>query len=150
MKRYVIDTNLYIRATRDEAIRVELERFVLAFAPELYLHAVVALELLTGATSPDLESRTRANILTPFEKRGRVITPTYTAWTRAGAALARLLREKKISPGTGIRRSLVNDCLIAASAQDEDFVLITDNGADFELLSRALPIKHVSPWPTDA
>ena len=94
MTRYVIDTNLYIRATRDNASRVELERFVLAFAPELYLHAVVGLELLTGATSPDLESRTRANILTPFETRGRVITPTYTAWTRAGAALATAARKK--------------------------------------------------------
>jgi predicted nucleic acid-binding protein len=147
--RYVIDTNLYIRATREPAAHAELERFVLAFAPELYLHAVVALELLTGATSAELALRTRANYLAPLEERGRVITPTYEAWSRAGSALARLLREKKVSPGPGIRRSLVNDCLIAATAQEEEFVLITDNAADFELLAPVLPMKQVDPWPAD-
>jgi predicted nucleic acid-binding protein len=149
LTRYVIDTNLYIRATRDPSAHAALERFVLAFAPELYLHAVVAMELLTGATSADLELRTRANYLAPLEKRGRVITPTYEAWSRTGAALAGLLRAKRLSPGPGIRRSLVNDCLIAATAQDEDFVLITDNPNDFEMLAGVLPMKQALPWPKD-
>ena len=54
-----------------------------------------------------------------------------------------------IVPAKASQTALVNDCLIAASARDEDFVLITDNAADFELLSPSLPMKHVSPWPTD-
>lgn len=147
-RRYVIDTNLYIRATRDAEAAAQLEQFVLAFAPELWVHSVVALELLSGATTAELEFRTRAGFLKPFEERARVITPSYDAWSRAGGALARLLREKKVSPGPGIKRSLVNDCLIAASARDDDFVLITENASDFRLLAGILPITHVKPWPS--
>jgi predicted nucleic acid-binding protein len=90
-----------------------------------------------------------AHYLAPLEWLGRVITPSYEAWARTGAALARLLREKRLGPGPGIRSSLVNDCLIAATAQDEDFVLITDNPNDFEMLAGVLPMKHALPWPKD-
>lgn len=52
MPRYVIDTNLYVRATRDNDWNQALEGFVLAFTAELFLHSVVALELLAGARTP--------------------------------------------------------------------------------------------------
>lgn len=146
-RRFVIDTNVYIRATRDDAVAAQLERFTLASAQDLWMHSVVALELLTGAASAELELRTRSGFLKPFEERQRIITPSHAAWSRAGSALARLLREKKMSPGPGIKRSFANDCLIAASAADDDFVLITDNVGDFELLAGILPLTHVRPWP---
>lgn len=148
MPPYVADTNLFIRATRDDEWSQALETFLLAFTPSVYLHSVVALEVLAGATDPDLERKTWERFIRPWERRNRVITPSHGAWTRAAGALARLVREGKVSPGRGIERSLVNDCLIAASARDYGFVLVTDNVHDFELIRRVLPIEYVSPWPS--
>ena len=147
MPRYVLDTNVYIRATRDDVWSKALERFMRSHTHELYLHSVVALEVLAGATSPDLERRTHERFILPFERRARVFTPSHGAWTSAAAALARLVRERKVSPGSGITKSLVNDCLIAASARDHGFVLVTENVKDFELLRDMLPIDFVPPWP---
>lgn len=146
MPRYVVDTNLYIRATRDEAWSRALEAFLAAFAPWVHLHSVVALELLAGATNPELERDTHEHLIAPFERRGRVITPTHGAWCRAGDAVARLLREKELS-SSGITRSFLNDCLIAASARDDGFTLVTDNGRDFARVAKLLPLRFVAPWP---
>jgi predicted nucleic acid-binding protein len=146
MPRYVVDANLYIRATRDDEWSQALETFFLAFTPEIYLHSVVALEILAGATSPDLEKRTEERFIRPLERRERVFTPSHGAWKRAAAALARLVRERKVSP-EGIKKSLVNDCLIAASARENGFVLVTDNLKDFELIGSVLKVELVPPWP---
>lgn len=148
MRRYVLDTNVYIRATRDAAWSRALEAFTAAAAPGLYLHSVVALELLAGAVAPGLERRTRRALLAPYERRGRVLTPSHGAWTRAGAAVARLVRDRRRSAGAGISRSFLNDCLIAASARDHGFVLVTGNLADFRALSDLLPVACEAPWPT--
>jgi predicted nucleic acid-binding protein len=147
--KYVVDTNLYIRATRDAELNQALEAFLSAFAPWVHLHSVVALELLAGAISPELERHTDARFIHPFERRGRVITPGAAAWKRAGSAVARLLREKKLSP-EGIKRSFLNDCLIAASAREHGFTLVTGNSADFELIADFLPLRFVAPWPDPA
>lgn len=146
MPKYVVDTNLYIRATRHDEWSQALETFFLAFTPEIYLHSVVALELLAGATSPDLERRTEERFIRPFERRDRVLTPSHGAWKRAAAALSQMVRDRKVSP-EGIKKSLVNDCLIAASARDHGFVLVTDNVKDFALVRDILPIEFVPPWP---
>ncbi len=150
MPKYVVDTNLYVRATRDNAWSQALERFFLAFTPDIYLHSVVALEILAGTTNPDLEQRTRERFIRPFERRDRVFTPSHGAWTRAAVGLARLVRERKVSTDRGIAKSLVHDCLIAASAPDHGFVLVTDNARDFELVRDVLPIEFVPPWPAPA
>jgi predicted nucleic acid-binding protein len=108
---------------------------------------VVALELLAGVTGADLARKTEERFIRPFERRGRVFTPSHAAWKRAASALARLVGERKVSPGKGITKSLVNDCIIAASAQDRGFVLVTDNRKDFALIQRVLPLEFVPPWP---
>ena len=142
----MIDSNVYIRATRDDEWSARLELFLAEHIPWVYLHSVVALELLAGASDPDLERKTQANLIRPFERRGRVITPGADAWKRAGSAIARLLRERKLSPN-GIKRSFVNDCLIAASAREHGFALLTDNQRDFALLEGVLPMERIAPWP---
>ncbi len=146
MAAYVVDTNLYIRATRGTEWSRQLEAFLIAFTPSVHLHSVVALEVLAGALNPDLERRTQERFIAPFERRGRVVTPGHEAYKHAAGALARLVREKKIQPD-GIKRSFVNDCLIAASARDHGFTLVTDNVEDFQLISDILPIRFVPPWP---
>ena len=146
MPKYVLDTSLYVYATRSEDWSRELQAFYQAFAPFVYLHSVVAGELLAGATSPELERRTRRHLLAPFEATGRLVTPGHDAWKRAGAVVARLVSEKRLSPN-GIRRSFLNDCLIAASARDHGLVVVTDNLRDFELIRTVEPVSIASPWP---
>lgn len=146
MRPYVLDTNIYIRATRSETANRALEAFSTAFAPALHLHSVVALELLAGATSAALRRRTEAGFIRPFERRRRVLTPGHTTWKRAGRIMADLIASRQLS-SEGVTRSFVNDCVIAASAHEHGFVLITENARDFDLISKAVRFDHVPPWP---
>jgi predicted nucleic acid-binding protein len=73
--KYVVDTDLYVPATRDDEWSQALEAFFLGFTPDIYLHSVVAFEILAGVTSPDLERRTHERFIRPFERRDRVLTP---------------------------------------------------------------------------
>ena len=111
MKRYVLDTNLYIEAGRDRDWAEELARFVSAYLPLIHLHAVVAQELLAGALDAGKARLVERGLVRPFEKRGRVVTPSFGTWKRAGSIMARLVHAKKMSPG-GFGRSFVNDCLL--------------------------------------
>ena len=146
MRPYVLDTNVYIRAIRSETGARALETFSSAFAPALHLHAVVAMELLAGATTAPLRRRTDAAFIRPFERRGRVITPGLRAWKRAGEIVAALIEARKLSR-EGVSRSFVNDCLLAASAREHGFVLVSENTRDFQLIATVAPFEFVAPWP---
>lgn len=146
MTRYVLDTNLYIDATRGTRANRALVEFFTRHTPRIHLHSVVAGELLAGATARGLEAKTRRAFLAPLEAVGRVLTPSHEAWKRAGAILAGLVRGGVVSPG-GFGRSFFNDCLIAASAREHGFVLITSNTADFERISTVEPFSFRGPWP---
>lgn len=147
MPKYVLDTNVYIQATRTAESFEGLRRFLYAMTSAIHLHSVVALELLAGATTEEMRRHVDRSFIRPIERRERVFTPTHEAWKRAAGALASLIRDRRVSP-EGIKKSLVNDCLIAASARDHGFVLVTDNTRDFALLNDYLPIEFVPPWPT--
>lgn len=146
MPKYVLDTNLYIFATRNEDWNRSLEAFYWSFAPFVYLHSVVASELLAGSIRSNLEQKTKARFIQPFESVGRVITPAHGTWKRAGRMIARLVRDRKLS-GQGIKRSFFNDCILAASQRDHGFVLVTDNIPDFQLIGSVEPIEVLPPWP---
>jgi predicted nucleic acid-binding protein len=143
---YVLDTNLYVRASRDEAWSGALEDFYASFAPFVYLHSVVATELLVGCTNDLLERRTQTALIEPFESRGRVVTPSHGAWKRAGRIVAALVRQRRFSPN-GVPRSFLNDCLLATSASENGLTVITGNLADFELIGTVTDVDVVAPWP---
>lgn len=146
MAKYVLDTNVYIKATRDDAWNDQLVAFYSVQAPFVHLHSVVAGELLAGAVGGGLEKQTRDHFLAPFETVRRVITPNHAAWKRAGRIVAGLVRKGKLSPG-GMGRSFFNDCLIAASSRDHGFTLVTDNVEDFERIASVQRFRFVRPWP---
>lgn len=146
MRRYVLDTNLYVRADRDESWAEELDRFTAASLPAISLHAVVAQELLAGAIDRRRERVIQQSLIDPFEKRRRVVVPGFRTWKRAGTILGRLVQRKLMSPG-GFGRSFVNDCLLAASCREQGLVLITNNVDDFALIRRIEPVEVVRPWP---
>jgi len=75
-RKYVLDTNLFIRAFREPAANAELQRFHLLFAPFEFLSAVVAQELLSGThTRADLRKLQR-RVLNVFARRGRIVAPS--------------------------------------------------------------------------
>lgn len=79
---------------------------------------VVAQELLAGAASPETRARIELGIIAPFERSRRVVTPSYAAWKRSGEIPAEPIAARGLSPA-GVRRSLVNDVLLAASCREQ-------------------------------
>ncbi|MBI2150193.1 MAG: type II toxin-antitoxin system VapC family toxin [Acidobacteria bacterium] len=146
--KYVLDTNLYIRASREEEWNRQLISFYSVHAPFVHLHSVVAGELIAGAIRQGLQKKTHRHFLAPFEAVGRVITPSHAAWVHAGRIVATLIRRGALSP-TGVKRSFLNDCLIAASCREHGFVLVTENLVDFGVISSVQSIRVVPPWPRD-
>jgi predicted nucleic acid-binding protein len=146
MRTYVIDTNLYIEATRSDRRATELEAFASAAAPALHLHSVVALELLAGATTRRLRRLTERSLIEPFERRRRVITPGPGSWKRAGETLAEL-RRRRLLDAASVPGSFVNDCLIAATARELGFVVVTANTRDFSLIAKVCRFDFTQPWP---
>lgn len=95
--RYVLDTNLFIDAFRDPAENDALQRFHAAFAPYELFSAIVGHELRTGVRSVEDRRRVDRHVLAPFERRGRMIVPSYRAWMRAAEALVSLARHRFIA-----------------------------------------------------
>jgi predicted nucleic acid-binding protein len=146
MALYVIDTNLYVAADRELAWAEELERFVTAHLPFIHFHAVVAQELLAGAIDQRREKLVEDSLIKPFERRGRILVPSFPAWKGAGRILSQLVHRKLMSPG-GFKRSFLNDCLLAASCREVGATLVTLNQEDFELIRQVLRFEFTEPWP---
>ena len=146
MTRYLLDTNLYVQAVRDPGWAEALSRFVSSNLPAIHFHAVVAQELLASAVNERRMKQVDEQLIRPFEKRGRVVTPGFGTWKRAGAMISQLVQQGRMSRG-GYSRSFVNDCLLAASCREAGFTLITMNGRDFELLREVATFEVSGPWP---
>jgi predicted nucleic acid-binding protein len=143
---YVLDTNLYIEAVRDRGKARQFASFASAHLPNLWLHAVVAQELLAGAIHREAKRRIERTIVAPFEKRDRLIVPTYRGWKRSGEIMAELVEQGVLSPG-GFSRSFINDVLISASLRQLGAVLVTRNVQDFRLISMVERFRFEEPWP---
>lgn len=147
MKKYVLDSNIYITAARNEQFARELIRFSERFLPQLYLHAVVVQELYTGAINEQARRVVDRQIAAPFEKRGRVIVPSYRAWKRSGATVAALVERKTLTAG-GIPRSFMNDVLLTNSCREEGATIVTLNDRDFIRIQQVERVAFTTPWPS--
>jgi predicted nucleic acid-binding protein len=145
--KYVVDTSLYIDATHLPSAAEELKSFYARFLPSVHLHSVIAQEILLGALDRMHERDLRGAFIEPFEGVGRVITPLHSTWMRASVIALELIRKKKIRR-EGAGGSFFADCLIAASAREHDFVLVTRNARDFALIQEVEMFSFVQPWPT--
>lgn len=147
MVRYVVDTNLYVDAiTTDEGNR-SLADFQRRYAPVLFQHSVVAQEILAGAQNERTYRAYHADWVEPFEDLGRVLSPGHGSWLGAALIMTRLVERGRMSPG-GFTRSFLNDCLIAATAREHGFVLITRNTRDYALIGEVEPgLRFEDPWP---
>jgi predicted nucleic acid-binding protein len=146
-RKYVLDTNLFIRAFREEGANAELQRFHRLFAPFEYLSAVVAQELRAGAHSAVARRRLERNVLDLYARRGRVVTPSTQAWHDSGDLLAELARRDGLEVGR-LSKAFGNDVLLALSCREEGLVLVTDNRRDFERIERQAPFSFMDRWPS--
>ena len=147
VKRFTLDTDIYIAADRDPAKAEELVAFYAGFLAATYLHAIVIQELLLGAIDARRGVAIRNAYIRPFESRRRILTPTLADWIRSGEVVAELVRAKLLSPG-GFARSFLNDVLLAVSCRAADVTLVTSNVADFAQIQQVERFHFVAPWPT--
>jgi predicted nucleic acid-binding protein len=147
LARYVLDTNVLIHAIRDAEARQDLAAWQRRMAPHIYQHAVVMAELLVGAPDEAAYRRWYARWITPFEHVRRLIVPNASAWGRAARIVPRLVAAGLLPRG-GISLSFFNDCLLAASARDEGYTIVTHNVRDYSLIAKAEPhFSFVRPFP---
>jgi len=145
--KYVLDTNLYVEATRDSGFAGALVQFTSMFLPQIYLHAIVVQELAIGAVHESGRRQLEREVVAPFERRGRVVVPGYRAWKRSGEVIAELVDRKVLSPG-GFGRSFLSDVLLAVSCREEGLVILTRNTVEFDRISKVEPVRYAQPWPS--
>jgi len=147
VKKFVLDTNVFIHAIRSPEARKELAAWQRQMAPHIYQHAVVVSELLVGAKDEEPWQRWHERWVVPAERVRRVLVPEYGSWLRASKIISRLSERGYISPG-GMKPGFHNDCLLAASARENGAVLITYNEGDFELIRSVEPELRIdAPFP---
>lgn len=148
MTRYVLDTNVYIKAWRNPAVQgAELERFSERHMAMTHLSSVVFHELLRGATSPAIARDLTASLARPFMRTSRVVVPSQSAWTRAAEVIAELTWHDGLDRGN-LPTGFANDVLIAASCRENGLTLITENDRDFRRIQKRLKFEFVAPWPS--
>lgn len=145
--KYILDTNLYIRAFRSEAEARKLEAFYAVFIPVTWLSSIVVHELLVGGTTPATVRDIRDNIVRPLQRRRRIFTPSHGAWDVSGEAIGRMVRRTNRELRT-LPKSLIHDYLLAASCREAGVTLITENLADFEEIRRYIKFEVRAPWPS--
>jgi predicted nucleic acid-binding protein len=131
--RLLYDTSIYVSILRDAGWAAVLRPRYRRDLPRTHYSSVVAAELAAGART-ERHRRQAAGLCRPFERVGRVVTPSHALWREAGAVLARLA-----GAGPGSRppgRGLFQDVLIALSGRAIGARVVTRNGEDFERIRR--------------
>lgn len=146
MPKYVLDSNCYIDAAKDSSARHALAHFVAWAAPQIYLSAVVSAELRAGARSSRDRKQLEELVLEPFLRRGRVITPSASAWDALGLTLGSLAEREGLEPPL-VRRGFAFDILLAYSAREAGAIVVTRNHRDMARIRRIFSFGFVAPYP---
>ncbi len=129
---YLFDTSVYITVLRDENFAREFRPRYIRDVPRTHFSSVVIQELVAGART-FRHRRQAAALYEPFERTGRIVTPSHRVWKEAGAVLV-TLAEKAPQWRDKIARGLLNDLLIALSSRSIGATVVTRNGEDFRLI----------------
>jgi predicted nucleic acid-binding protein len=132
----IVDTSVYVELVRHGRFQDEL----LALPNMIRNSAVVLSELRRGATLP----RERRWI-DELEAHHQVFFPGIWEWRRSGEILARLRRKRGYDAKK--LRDLHFDALIALTARSVGALVVTCNGADFEVLRAEEPFELLV-WST--
>jgi predicted nucleic acid-binding protein len=144
--KFVLDTNCFVDASRDDDKAAALAEFTAWAAPGLYLSTVVAAELGAGAGSARHRRTLERQILSPYRRRGRLVNPSPAAWKTLGTTLAALV-EKEGLVLRDVRRSFVFDILIARSCREIGATLVSRNSTDLSRITKVFSFDFVAPYP---
>ena len=146
MRKYVLDTNLYIDAIRYRDKEAALNEFLERNAAATHMSAVVMQELRAGAVTVPQAKALQDGVFSAFERRNRIATPSAAAFKECGRVLADFFRQDGV-PYRDRPRSLVNDILIAITCRENGLTLLTSD-ADFKLIrSHLRGFNYLAPWP---
>lgn len=143
--KYVLDTQLFIKAFRDPGANASLEEFHRARAPFEYMSVVVAQELRAGIRLPADRRKLERHVLGIYERAGRTIAPSAAAWHRSGDVLAAMRRAKGLELAR-LSKAFANDVLLALSCREAGCVLVTEHTGDFSKIRRFVAFDFVAPW----
>ena len=87
--RFLFDSSVYITLLRDENFAREFRPRYIRDIPRTHFSAVVSQELIAGART-FRHRRQAAALYEPFERAGRIVTPSYSVWKEVGAVVATL------------------------------------------------------------
>jgi predicted nucleic acid-binding protein len=146
VRKYVLDTNIYIDAIRDPEIERALGTFLERNTPMTYMSAVVMQELRAGAVTDAQARALQDGIFGAFERRNRVAGPSPGAFKDCGRILAALFRHDGV-PYRERPRSLVNDILIAITCRENGFTLVTADDDFKTIRPHVRGFTYVPPWP---
>lgn len=137
---YTLDTNVVIDALRRPAEMLLLKEFLEWALPHTVLSSVVASELLAGARTESARRLVERELLGAFDRRGRIVAPSASAWAKTGLVLGR-------ATTASIGASWQNDLLLAHTAREFGWTLITRDKdfARIRLLVKGLKIE--APFP---
>jgi predicted nucleic acid-binding protein len=148
-RKFVLDTNCFVDASRAAAAAAAFAEFCAWAAPTLYLSTVVAAELRAGAGSAKDRRTLERQILSPYVRRGRLVNPSPAAWDQVGTTLATLVKEDGLVL-RDVRRSFVFDILIARSCREMGAILISRNATDLSRIARVFAFDFVAPYPSQS
>ena len=146
MTRFLLDTNVYIRAWRSSEAAEQLDRFSRRYVAATHLSSVVFHELLLGANNPAMARDLVSRLAGPFTRTKRLVVPSHGAWRRAAEIVAQMAWDDGLNRST-LPRGFVNDVLIAASCRENGLTLITENMRDFQRIRQRMPFEYVTSWP---
>ena len=134
----LLDTNVYLDALKSAAGATRFERQFLPLVFQTYLSSVVVEELYAGALDEGAVRLVERQV-GALERVGRLVTPLFEDWKKAGKLVALITRRE---PGRKPKvQQMLNDILLALSARRMGADLYTLNRDDFKLIRRYQPFS---------
>ena len=145
-RKFVLDTNCFIDASRIPKAREAYEVFCAEAAPGLHLSAVVAAELRAGTTNARERRTFEELVLAPYVRRNRVLTPSARSWEALGTTLS-MLQEQEGLVLAQTPKSFIFDILVAHSCRETGAILVSRNTKDLARIATVFSFEYVEPYP---
>jgi predicted nucleic acid-binding protein len=145
-RKFVLDTNCFIDASRTDAGAEAFADFCAHAAPRLYLSTVVAAELRAGARNATERRILESRVLSPYARRRRLVSPSAAAWERLGTTLGRLAEDEGLMLAD-VRKSFIFNVLLAWSCREFGAVLVSRNAKDLSRIAKVFTFEFAAPYP---